>query len=105
MSVTAAELAPALSGKDGAVIVALRVQPGAKRSRIMGMHGDRLRVAIDAPPVDGKANKALTRWLAKELGLRRSEVTLISGQGGRDKRIRCDTERATLEQALIDAIS
>lgn len=82
------------------MIIALRVQPGAKRSRLMGMHGDRLRVAVAAPPVDGKANKALIRWFAKELGLRPAHLELVSGQTGRDKRVRVAAARSQIVAAI-----
>ena len=104
MSEGAANLASAISGADGAAVLALRVQPGAKRSQLMGLHGDRLRVAVASPPVDGKANRALVIWIAKLLGLRRSEVALISGAASRDKRVCCDASRSEIEAALTRAL-
>ena len=104
MTTGAANLATAISGGDGAVVLALRVQPGAKRSQLKGMHGDRLRVAVASPPVDGKANRALVIWMAKLLGLRRSDVTLISGAASRDKRVCCAAPRSEIEAALTRAL-
>lgn len=69
-------------------ILHLRVQPGAKRTAVSGVFGDQLKIAVQAPPVDGKANEALLRWLAKTLGLNKREVTLTSGQTSRDKRVK-----------------
>lgn len=77
----------AISGKDGAVQIAVRAQPGAKRSAVLGLHGDRIRIAIQAPPVDGKANEALERFLAELLGVPRSRVAVTAGISSRDKRV------------------
>lgn len=72
---------------DGTVIV-LHLQPGARRSAVCGMYGEVLKVAIQAPPVDGRANAALRSFLAEKLDVPQSAVTLLSGQTGRDKRLR-----------------
>ena len=73
---------------DGYLVLRLRVQPGAKKSKVVGPHAAQLKVAVAAPPVDGKANATLLSWLAKELGLRQSDLEILSGQSGRDKRIK-----------------
>ena len=78
---------PAIRGHDGAVQVLVRAQPGAKKSAIVGMYGDRLKVAVQAPPVDGKANAALCSWLADLLDLPQRCVTVGAGQTSRDKRL------------------
>lgn len=70
------------------LVLTLRVQPRAKNDAIVGPHGDAIRVRITAPPVEGKANDHLVRLLAKRLGVHRRDVTLISGESGRDKRVR-----------------
>ena len=51
----------------------------------MGVHDGRLKVAVTAPPVDGKANAALCRYLAKILRIPRSSVSVAHGAGSRDK--------------------
>jgi len=63
--------APWLREEDGAVVLALHVQPGAKRTQAEGAHGDALKVRLAAPPVDGKANAELVRFLAEAFGVRR----------------------------------
>lgn len=63
----------------------MRVQPRASRNEIAGLHGAELRVRITAPPVDGAANAALIQFLAAALGLSRSDVTLLTGEGSRSK--------------------
>jgi hypothetical protein len=75
-------------------ILCLRIQPGARRTAVLGVWGGQLKVAVQAPPVDGQANEALLRWLAKTLELKRREVTLISGQTSRDKRVRVEPTQA-----------
>lgn len=55
---------------------------------MVGVHNGMLRVELRAPPVDGAANKELIRFIAATLGLRRSDVSLTSGQTGRRKRLR-----------------
>jgi len=65
----------------------LRLQPGAKVSRVVGYHGDRLKIAIAAPPADGKANAALIKWLSSELGLTQKAVEIVAGLTTRDKQV------------------
>ena len=65
MSDAALAVAAALSGGDGALRLSLRVQPGAKRSGLVGVWQHRLRLAVAAPPVDGKANEAVERAIAE----------------------------------------
>ena len=72
----------------------LKVQPGAKQSKVVGPLGNQLKVAVAAPPVDGKANEALLTWLSKALGVKRSCLSIVSGQLGRDKRVRLVGEQA-----------
>lgn len=68
----------------------VKVTPNARSNEILGWEEDRragslLRVRLQAPPVDGKANKALVTYLAKELGLAKSSLTLLKGQSSRLK--------------------
>ena len=67
------------------VTLTLHIQPGAKKTEIVGLHGDALKIRLHAPPVDGKANAALIEFLAETLGLPRSAITLKSGQTARRK--------------------
>jgi len=70
--------------------LSIRVQPRASRDEIVGPHGDSLKVRITAPPVDGRANAHLVKYLAKAFGVPRARVTLLGGESGRDKRLRID---------------
>ncbi len=67
---------------------AVKVHPRAKRNAITGRVGDALKVALTAPPVDGKANAACIEFFAKLLNVPRSSVTIAAGQTRRNKVIR-----------------
>lgn len=73
------------SHPDGALL-AVRAQPGARKTGVVGEHGGALKVAVTAPPEDGRANAALVEVLSDWLGVRRSAVELLSGHTSRDKR-------------------
>ena len=71
------------------MILNLRVSPGAKRTSVEGRYGDdALKLRIAAPPVDGKANAEVERYLAELLNLPRSAVTVVRGAGSRDKAVK-----------------
>ena len=74
--------------KDG-VTLAVRAQPGAKKTAILGVYGEgahaQLKVAVQAPPVEGRANQALIEFLAEKLSLPRSSVVLLAGELSRSK--------------------
>jgi uncharacterized protein (TIGR00251 family) len=73
-----------------ALILSLRIQPGAKQSRLDGQYGDRLKIRIVAPPVDGKANQQLVNFFAQLCGIGKSQISLLSGPNSRNKLIRID---------------
>jgi uncharacterized protein (TIGR00251 family) len=73
--------------RDGALILDILVHPRASREGIALM-GDRLKVSVNAPPVDGKANEAVIRVLAEALGAPRSAVEILRGETGRRKTVR-----------------
>jgi len=90
----------------GDTLLHLHVRPGAKRSAIAGVHGARLKVAVKAPPVDGKANAALVEFLADLLRLPRRQVVLESGAAHRDKTVRVvATARVGVAAAIRAAMS
>jgi uncharacterized protein (TIGR00251 family) len=72
------------------VRIRLRVQPRAARTEVVGEHGDALRVRLTAAPVEGAANEALVRFLAKRLGVARSMVHLVAGQTARIKVVKVE---------------
>jgi uncharacterized protein (TIGR00251 family) len=73
-----------------AVLLAIRVQPRASRARIAGERAGRLVVQVNAPPVEGRANDALCRLLAKALGVAPGRIAVVSGERGRDKVVRIE---------------
>ena len=86
---------------DGRATLAVHVQPGAKKSGVVGEHGDALKIRLAAPPVDGKANAALIDFLADRLGVARGEVTLKSGQTSRRKVLEIERAPADLVARLL----
>lgn len=92
-------------GDDGtACTLRVTVVPQASRSATAGLHDGMLRVRIAAPAIDGRANAALTAWLADQLGLPKRAVTVVHGSAARRKRLRLDCPRAQVE-AWLDAAS
>lgn len=77
--------APWCRATDGGWSLTLRVQPGAKRSEVVGPHGDALRIRVAGPPVDGKANAELVRFLAAHLGVPARAVEITRGHTSRTK--------------------
>jgi uncharacterized protein len=73
-----------------ALILALHVQPGAKRTAVDGTHGDALKVRLAAPPVDGKANAELLRFLADAFDVPLRNVVLVRGETSRQKVVRVE---------------
>ncbi len=79
---------------DGAVVFEVRVAPRASRSRVIGVQDGTLKVALTAPPVDGAANEALRKLLAKTLGVSKSDVEIVRGDRARIKVMRVNGIRA-----------
>lgn len=67
--------------------ISVRLTPRASSDEIVGWQDDVLRVRVTAPPVDGKANDALARVLAKALGVPKSRVGVVTGAASRDKTV------------------
>ncbi|MGR5179252.1 DUF167 family protein YggU [Vibrio parahaemolyticus] len=72
----------------GDLILRVYVQPKASRDKLVGEHGDEFKVAITAPPVDGKANAHLSKYLAKQFKVAKGQVLIEKGELGRHKQIR-----------------
>lgn len=77
--------------------LSVRVQPRARENEISGWEGEALKVRLTAPPVEGKANKALVAFLAERLGVSKSAVVIVSGHGARQKIV----EVAGLDEAEL----
>jgi len=92
---------PWLSEVPGGVELQILVQPRASRSRVAGEHGGLLKIQLAAPPVDGAANAALVELVADLLGIPRRQVSLVSGEASRRKRVRALGVDATRAQAVM----
>ncbi len=75
------------TSKNGCPVIALHAQPGAKRTAFAGLYGNKLKIALASPPVNGKANAMLLKFLSKTLGIPKSAVTLLNGETSREKRL------------------
>ena len=69
------------------VTVLVQIQPNASRNSIVGMSGDVLRLKVAAPPVEGKANQELIKFLSKYLHIRKSDISIEKGLTGRIKTV------------------
>ncbi|MGZ3184227.1 MAG: DUF167 domain-containing protein [Telluria sp.] len=74
------------------VRIAVQVQPGAKKTEAVGLHGDALKLKLQAPPIEGRANEALVRYLADTLGVPRSAVEITHGHTNRRKLVEVEAE-------------
>lgn len=84
--------------KNGDVLVDVHVVPNAAKTQAVGLHGEdgreALRLRLNAPPVDGKANQAIVKWLAGCLGVPQQAVTLARGETSRRKQLRVSAAAA-----------
>lgn len=71
--------------KDGRVLLQLYIQPRASKNRFVGLHGEAIKLAITAAPVDGKANVAVVKFLASSLGLKKKDLEIRHGLQSRNK--------------------
>lgn len=83
-------------------LLPVRAQPGAKKARVVGEQAGALKVAVTAPPVDGRANDALVEFLRDKLALKRSQIDLVRGQATRDK---CFLVRGVSRDELIKKLA
>lgn len=93
---------PCFEEKDGCIILNIRVVPRASRDAVAGLMGDELKVRIQAPPVDGKANAYLVKFLSKQWKVPRADFEILSGETGRSKRLQISNPTDALRAALED---
>lgn len=74
-------------GKDGSILLSLYVQPRAGKNELAGIHDGALKLRLTAPPVDGKANKAVIAFFSKVLKISKSSVSLRTGLKNRRKQL------------------
>ncbi len=73
---------------DGSVTLTIHAQPGSKRTEVAGLHGGALKIRVASPPVEGKANEELRRFLAEAFGVPLRNVVLARGETSRRKTLR-----------------
>jgi uncharacterized protein len=83
-------------------LIEVRLRPRGRGDELLGVEDGVLRARVSSPPVDGKANRALCRLIAKRVGIAPSNVTVVRGRKSRDKLIRVE---GLDEAALIAALS
>jgi len=81
------------------LILSCHLQPKASRDEFCGQHGDSLKIRIKAPPIEGRANSQLISFLAKQFGVAKKAVTILSGELGRQKRV-CIREPVKIPESL-----
>lgn len=86
---------------EATITLKIHLLPRASRDEICGLHGDALKIKVTAPPIEGRANMALQRFIAKKLNLPSSQVEIMAGQRSREKILRISgISRAAVEKAL-----
>lgn len=84
---TREEVIPLCRRTETGVFLPCRVQPRASRTVVAGLFGNAVKIALNAPPVDGKANAALCEFLAKKCGIPKSAASVTAGLTSRDKTV------------------
>lgn len=88
--------------RDGDMFtLTLHVQPGAKRTEISGLHGEALKIRLAAPPIEGRANEALLRFIADTFGVPLRQVELKQGGQSRHKVVMVTGSKVAPESVLI----
>ena len=85
-------------------VVPVRVQPAARRSGIQGEQAGSLKIAVTAPPQNGRANKAVIEVMSESLGIRRSQFELLTGASSRSKKLLVRGTTKTELEARIQAL-
>ncbi len=85
----------------GSVVLPIKVTPRANKSEIVGLEGDAIKVRLKAPPVDGKANEALVRFIAEVFAVPRASVEIVSGLTARRKLVSVRGVSAARAQQLL----
>ena len=75
-----------IAGND--IIIKAKIVPGSSKNKIVGVYNDTIKIALTAPPVEGKANKKCIAYLAKYFDVAKSKIVIISGQTSKNKLIR-----------------
>jgi hypothetical protein len=70
---------------DDRLVLTLHIQPGAKKTEVVGLHGEALKIRVAAPPIEGAANEALVKFVAGLCGVSRRQVSIKAGASSRHK--------------------
>ena len=84
--------------------IAVRVQPGARGEGVLGYFEGVLRIQVTAPPKEGKANRAVIDLVARTIGVKRSQITLLRGHRSRDKVLKVDGLSQEEAERLLAAV-
>ncbi|WP_064792011.1 DUF167 family protein YggU [Shewanella woodyi] len=79
---------PPVTKQQDDLLLNLYIQPKASRDQIVGVHGEELKIAITAPPVDGKANAHLIKYLSKAFKVPKGDINILKGEQGRHKQVK-----------------
>lgn len=90
------------NGQQQQLQLKVLLQPKASRDDIIGLHGDELKIAITAPPIEGKANAHLVKFVAKQCGVAKSRVSITKGELNRHKTLTVDNPKVV--PAIIAAL-
>jgi uncharacterized protein (TIGR00251 family) len=82
------------------ITLTLHIQPGAKRSEVAGLHGDALKIRLAAPPIEGRANEALQRFIADSFGVPLRQIELLRGAQSRHKMVKVTGSKVAPESLL-----
>lgn len=93
------------TANDDGVTFAVRGQPNAKKNAVVGVHGGAVKVAVSAPPEDGRANEAILQTLSDWLGVKRNQVELIRGASNRSKVVRVSGVAEQVIASKLEALT
>ena len=95
---------PELSESGDGTVLAVHVQPGAGRTEVVGRHGDALKIRVAAPPTGGRANDAVVDLVAREFGLKKSDIQITSGASSRQKRLQLSGVAVKAAARVVDRL-
>ncbi len=79
------EIMAVLNTRDNSVVLPCWIQPRASRNKIVGIHDGNVKISLTAPPVDGKANAELIKFISRSLKISKGSIDIISGESSRRK--------------------
>ncbi|MER3395708.1 MAG: YggU family protein [Acidimicrobiia bacterium] len=102
--ISLASLEELLEETETGIAFYVHVQPAAGKTKVLGRHGDALKISVAAPPVGGRANDALVQFLSKTLGVGLSSVKIISGHSARKKRVAVEGTDRSMAAKLLESV-